>query len=493
MKKHGKKIMEHLMGPTGSIIAHIVIVFALVKLVFFAAPTKDNAVEAVIMEIEEAELDDIKEELKKLEDVEVVDAVTPPDVSLETDVPPEEVDDFESEQPDVEFEALDVLDSVKSPLVMSGLYKGRSDAGRKGALGAHAGKWGEHTERAVLRALEWLKSNQNEDGSWANEVRTAAGNTKLKEQVGMTGLGLLTFLAHGETPTSEQYGATVEKAIRYLVDTLQDDGMWDSKGPKGWKSGICGANYVYGHAIGTYAISEAYGLTQIPALKGAMEKSVKVIIDGQQSGGGWDYNFKKNPRRDTSVSGWQIQALKAAYIAQADVPGLKKALDKSIIDLKKSQNANGKFAYSNNPDEGSIGCSGIGVLCMQLLGYADDDACRLGIEYLNEKATEVDWNDVKGSHELYGWYYITQAKFHHGKNWSAWNTKFAKAFTRAQNDDGSWTAPGEESKRGKVYGTTFAALTLQVYYRLLPTYQQKAVAEVEIVEDDEDEDLIQVI
>ena len=37
----------------------------------------------------------------------------------------------------------------------------------------------------------------------------------------------------------------------------------------------------YEHAIGAYAISEAYGLTSIPFLKAAMEDAVQVIIDGQ--------------------------------------------------------------------------------------------------------------------------------------------------------------------------------------------------------------------
>jgi hypothetical protein len=46
-----------------------------------------------------------------------------------------------------------------------------------------------------------------------------------------------------------------------------------------------------------------------------------------------------------------------------------------------------------------------------------------------------------------------------------------------QLPDGHWDAPppGREDAYGPVYCTTLAALTLQVYYRGLPTYQAKAV------------------
>ena len=61
----------------------------------------------------------------------------------------------------------------------------------------------------------------------------------------------------------------------------------------------------------------------------------------------------------------------------------------------------------------------------------------------------------------------------------SWNNQFAPQFIRNQNPDGSWNSPGLSLKAGTtgrenmhpVYATTMAALTLQVYYRFLPTYQ----------------------
>jgi hypothetical protein len=469
MNRQAKRVLEHLMGPTGSVLVHLLIIFALIQLVFFESGGHQSDVEVIIMEIEDANLDELKKELKELKEIQQVDVITPPDISIDTEVLPEDVEEFDSTEPDVDFAALEVMDTVSSPLVIRGFYQGRSAGGRGKALREHAGKWAKYTEAAVVRALEWLKANQNEDGSWDKE-----------NQAGMTGLGLLTFLAHGETPTSEKYGPTVEKAIRWLIDEQGDSGQFSGN--------------VYEQGIASYAVSEAYGLTQIPALKTAMDKGIQVIVSGQQPGGGWDYDYKQTPRRDTSVSGWQIQALKAAYIAGAEVEGVKAALDRSIRDFKKYQAERGKFSYSNDPDEGSIGMTGVGVLCMQLLGYAGDEACERGIAYLNRQSLPVDW-EAKGGHDLYGWYYITQAKFHHGKDWSEWNSKFARAYTENQNSDGSWLAPGTEADKGKVYGTTFAALTLQVYYRLLPTYQAKAVESSTLSDEaeEDEEDLIEVI
>jgi len=86
---------------------------------------------------------------------------------------------------------------------MSGIYGNRSP----GARGRAMKKFGGNgiAEGAVLRALRWLKVNQAKDGSWP------------KSKHAMTSLALLTYMAHGETPESEEFGKTVQEAIKYLV------------------------------------------------------------------------------------------------------------------------------------------------------------------------------------------------------------------------------------------------------------------------------------
>jgi hypothetical protein len=66
-------------------------------------------------------------------------------------------------------------------------------------------------EDAVVRALRWLKKNQNADGSWP------------KTKPAMTGLALLCFLAHGEVPgDGDEFGDTVQRAIEYLLNSYNN-------------------------------------------------------------------------------------------------------------------------------------------------------------------------------------------------------------------------------------------------------------------------------
>lgn len=469
-----RQVLEHAVGPTGSVILHILIIYALMRLLIFTTAEKAPEVEVVVMEPEAVELEEFEQELEQIEELPELPEEMP---TTEAVVPEETLDVEEAIAPMEEvtdFAALDIRSEVQSPLIIKGLFAGRSKSGRAAMLGKYAGRWGKYTERAVIKALEWLKKHQNADGSWGPPNKTA-----------MTGLALLTFLAHGETTASERYGETVEKAIKYLVARQDAEGRFcktaNQSGP-------------YAHAIATYAISEAYGLTRIPALKAVMERAIQVILDGQQDGGGWNYKYDRGPRRDTSVAGWQVQALKAAYLAGADNPGIKKAMEKSVADLKSVFNPEtGRFGYTDK-GSGTDGVCAIGILCLQFLGHGKDPEVRAAIQAL--KGAKCDWKDP-GSWAVYGWYYISQAKFHYGgSTWNAWNTRIARTLTRSQNPDGSWTAPGEaagvkhgkETYLGKVYSTTLAALTLQVYYRFLPTYQPIAVQP----EDETDTDDIEV-
>lgn len=478
VKRLWKRTLERLTGPTGSAIIHVLIIVALIKLVTYKAQDKAPEIEVMMMEPDAQELEEFEKELEKLEDIPQVDQITPPEVNMEVEAPPE-VDDFAAPEPDVDYAAMDMVDSVQSPLVMKGLFAGRSSGGRAAALGAYGGEWAKYTEAAVLRALEWLKNHQLPDGSWGG----GANGTENRNKAAMTGLGILTFLAHGETTSSEKYGPTVEKAIRFLVSQQAENGEF-VKVVDPEAKGVDNAP-AYAHAIATYAISEAYGMTRIPSLKPVMEKAVDVILKGQQAGGGWDYGYRKTARRDTSVSGWHIQALKAAYIGGAENPGIKESMDKALVDLKSAFHAeSGHFNYTDSGRRDSI--TAVAVLCFQLTGHAEEKESRAGVQTLS--GTSCDWQKPL-DWPMYAWYYITQTKFHvGGQTWSGWNAKFARQFVRNQNEDGSWTSAGKnlgegshgnEMSYGPVYSTTLAALTLQVYYRFLPTYKAVAVEPVD--------------
>ena len=448
-----KNYLDHMWGPIVGVILNIAVVIIMVKYMVFESKEKTAEIEVIMTEPVETDLEDIQEELEMLEELpEMEDVDIPSDINMEVEAPPS-VDTMAAPSMDtaVDFAALDISTEVSSPLVMKGLYAGRSASGRTAALGKYGGKYGQHAEKAVVKALRWLKSQQRPDGSW--EKNTDA----------MTGLAILTFLAHGETPSSEEFGETVTKAIQYLVSRQQKDGQIGG-----------GGHLVYPHAMATYALAEAYSLTRIPMVKPVLEKAVEHIIQGQQANGLWDYDWKKGDRSDTSVSGWMIQALKAAYMSGVTVPGMKEALQKAGQGLKtKMFNAEtGSFGYTGVQGMND-NMTGVATLCLQLLGDGESKEASSGLKAL--KMVTCSWEEPISS-PLYGWYYITQAKFHEGGNtWDAWNSRFAAQYVRNQHEEGYWPWPTSKEtgsgEGGYVYSTCLASLSLMVYYRHLPSYQ----------------------
>ena len=484
--------MEHLIGPTGSVLLHIFILYAAVHFIVFDTRESTPEIEAMIMDIQEVDLDDLFDEIEpEFEPLEFDLDFDMPDMDVDVDVPPDP-QDFAQDQPEIDFAALDVM-QVDSPLTMQGLFAGRNEAGRSALLNRYGGRWGEATEAAVIRALRWLKENQEEDGSW----RTQTGPRDRNHRTGVTGLGLLAFLAHGETPASKEYGRTVHRAIRYLVDNQNDRGEFldPSIKPEG----------AYCHAIATYAIAEAYALTRIPQLRDPMERGVEVILKGRNARAMWGYGYDNisNEPINTSVSVWQLQALKAAELAGAPNPDLNRVVQEALEMLLNRQADDGEFFYrgvegvqsARRPDHGLTAAA---VLTFQLYGMGNRSEARRGMDVL--RAAEVNW-DRPSQWAMSRWYYVTQVKFQQGRSvWEDWNNRFAPAFVRNQNQDGSWTSParegsnipfGVETRFGPAFSTAMAALTLQVYYRILPTFA--VVEEAPVEEEPEDEVIIQII
>ncbi len=476
-----KNIAEWMAGPTGAVVLHLMLILALLFLVDFSTTKDDPTIEVNYVEAVTAPFDPPPPPLVKLTASDLPPDVTPPEVDISAEITPPETPDFSQPAPTVDLAVLDIELNV-SPVIIRGLtpssMEGRvGEENRAQAGKRHGGEWAAYAEVSVLRALEWLRVNQNSDGSWGTNDKEA-----------MTGLALLTYLAHGETSSSEKYGETVTRAIQLLIARQNEEGEFAKTDTTAG---------TYSQAICVYAVSEAYGMTRIPAFKPVMEKGAHVLIQGQQANGGFDYRFQKGARRDTSLGGWCSQALKAAFIAGAENPGLKTAMELAVADMKSAQKNDGSFMYSNSESHSTSAMTAVAVLSMQLLGHGRENPVKDGLAYLRD--ANCDWKNPP-DWPLYAWYYISQTKFHQGGgSWTSWNNQFAPQFIRNQNEDGSWNSPGLSLKAGStgrenmhpVYATTLAALTLQVYYRFLPTYQP---IEEQAVDQKSDSDvLIQIL
>lgn len=337
------------------------------------------------------------------------------------------------------------------PIPGGAILEGRSALARRTILSKIPCSGG--TENAVIKSLQWLKANQAPDGSWAGQDKAA-----------MSGLALLAYLAHGELPSSPEYGDTVTRALKGLLARQDAKGAFSAN--------------VYAHAIATYAVAEAFTLTRILELKSPMEKGVKVILEGQQGNGGFDYNYRKDQRFDTSVTGWQIQALKSARLAGADNTGLEEGLTRAsrFLETDAFSHDGSGFVYEGKPgipaaSGGRASMTGVGTLCLQMLGRSSSPQVRSGLRTLQK--AELDWPET-GKASVYSGYYITQAKFQAGDkhDWPAWNKQMQQKLISHQKSDGHWEQ-GDYENGSHVYTTTLCTLMLEVYYRYLPTYAKR--------------------
>jgi len=465
-----QKMREHMAGPLVSFVLHIVLLTLLGALVVGkeqpeSLPEIEVMMEEIpIKEIEPPEpivreiVEDVFEEAPEMD-------VPMPAVPNETAFEAAFADVIEeAPSTDDNFDLIDVIldvKPIKSATVIRGLYGGRTKTGRKAAVFKNGGK--PAGQDAVLRALRWLKRVQQADGSWYGEP-------------GFSGLALLCFLAHGDTPQSEEFGDTVERAMRWLAPQVP----------------VRGASHAYANGIATYAIAEAYGMTKagvyvrgkgqqggqdMAYLREAMDRGIGVIVAGQQESGGFGYVYDLGTRWDMSVSGWQFQAMKAAYVSGSEVAGLGEAIQKGKRFLKNVSSAkeNGTFGYASVPGEVTGNMTGVGCVSLQLLGEPHAWPVNSGINtLLKHRLPAYQWENA--STALYGWYYDTQALFNEGgSSWRRWNDKFQDVLIRSQHAEGYWESPGGPGGRfsgnpGLVFSTTLACLQLEVYYRYLPSF-----------------------
>lgn len=473
--KHGA---VRISGALVSVILHVGLIVLLIKVLVFRAPEEERAIDVRVVEEQVRELDEAEE--KPSEENTAEESLEAPE-ELAEELPEDSLMQDSMLESELDLSGLDSVAKIESPLIMKGLMVGRSQAGRQKLLKEFGGKYGSQAEQAVLKGLEWLKANQREDGAWG--VGTSKSMTAKQERARLTGLALLCYLAHGETAQSEDYGETVQLAIQYLLN--EQDDKTGSFVPFSKTVGSHDDIGVYGHAISTYALCEAYAMTRMPMLKEPVEKAVQLIIDGQQQKGGWDHRYQHEKWSDLSVGGWQVQALRAAEAADIPNPGIFQSLEKSVPFVQGMHAGEGQFYYrlGNKTPNGDLDyMTGVAVLCMQLAGSNQVAEVKAGLEYLRDiECTDWDegWEKTgqnKSFNIAYEWYYNTQAIFQKGgSKWQSWNNKFAPMLIDAQDASGAWKPPSEAGKnltKDIIYTTEFCCLSLQVYYRILPSFKK---------------------
>lgn len=321
------------------------------------------------------------------------------------------------------------------------------------------------SEAAVDAGLAWLAAHQGADGSWRCDLSNCrcAGACRdpgtVSSTTAATGLALLPFLGAGHTHLEGDYRDVVGRGLYYLLSRIRPT-------PRG---GDLAEGTMYGQGVATLALAEALGMTRDDMLARPAADAVKFIVTAQDTyGGGWRY--LPGQSGDTTVTAWQLAALKSAALVGVPVPsptidGVRRFLDRV--------QARGGAAYGYQGPQAQPATSAIGLFCRLHTGWEDEKTLRRGLAALAKPGPDPQ--------AVYANFYLAQAllQANHAA-WPKWNRgnrdQIVAQQARVGHEQGSWffadpeTAPG-----GRLAHTALAVLTLEVYYRLLPIYRPEAV------------------
>jgi hypothetical protein len=323
------------------------------------------------------------------------------------------------------------------------------------------------TEAAVKLGLEWFRRTQAEDGSWDYTKYGVAEQQRAAEahRVGVAGLALLAFLGAGHNHLDAgPFRDTVAKAIKYLLSAQAANGQFP------------GALYAQG--ICTMAIVEAYGLTNDTPLLPPAQKGVEFIVGAQGASGGWDYQ-PRGARGDTSVTGWQVMALKSARRVGIEFPN--EVYERAIAFLAAVTHDDGAVGYESSGAPGAAwrttsALTAVGLNALLFMGVEQADArvqkaLALTLAAL-PKMPRQQGNAWRPPADIYFWYHGSLALSRlGGQEWAAWNAAVKEILLALQDKEGelkgSWRLAGDPwgDHAGRVYFTALAIMALEVYYR----------------------------
>lgn len=357
-------------------------------------------------------------------------------------------------------------------------FSGRSGAERTRLIRKEGGT--VESEKAVERGLDWIVRHQRADGGWQLDITPMCQGVSCPpvpcavSDVGATGLALLPLLAAGHSHKEKsRYQEPIGRGLRWLTKAQQRSGEVFTGG------GVITRGY--SHAIAAMALCEAYGITRDKSLREPAQRAIKWIESIQNKfDGGWRYT--PGEASDTSVVGWDIFALRSAAMAGLTVNKSTLRRVQKYLDTVAADPSGSTYCYM----PGRVvtpSMTAEGLVARQLLGWPrDHPGLRAGASFIAEHLEET------AERSIYYWYYATQLLHNmRGKEWARWNPRVRDSLIMMQVGGetcarGSWDPYEPQLDRwgaqgGRLYMTSLSLLTLEVYYRYLPLYQDAVMAE----------------
>lgn len=347
----------------------------------------------------------------------------------------------------------------------------------------------QQVDTSIDKALQWLASRQQRNGSFP---------TMAQGQPGVTSLCTMAFAAHGHLPGEGPYGEQLSKAVDYVLSCQKPSGLLAQVAPRGVKisrqvSHDIGTSAVYNHAIASLLLSEVYamgGADRAARLQSVIEKSLEVTIIMQSwpkprevDEGGWRYLHPFHGiDSDLSLTGWQLMFLRSAKNAGFDVSD--EPIDRAVKYVQRCFRPKfGIFNYTaTEEDRRSRAMAGAGVLALAHAGFHNSQEAKAAGEWIlqhdfdsyNEIETFTQTEYYKDRYH-YGVFNCSQAMYQlGGRYWQEFFPPLLRTLLANQRTNGSWPAENhyEDGKFGPAYTTALVVMALGAPNQLLPIFQR---------------------
>ncbi len=347
----------------------------------------------------------------------------------------------------------------------------------------------QRVDLSVERALLWLASRQQRDGSF---------QTLSQGQPGVTSLCVMAFVAHGHMPGEGPYGGQLQQALNFIVSCQRANGLLALVGPPGSEisrniSHERGSTSAYNHALSAILLSEVFAMGggDLEKSQTAIEKALQATLEmqrwpkrRQEDKGGWRYvdPFAEEIfDADLSITGWQLMFLRSAKNAGFEVP--KRSVDDAVAYVRRCfQPRLQTFTLFADPgDQRSRGMAGAGILALSHAGLHNSREARLAGDWLLKEGFE-NYNECR-PYSNRGWvddryhysvFCASQAMYQlGGDHWRQFYPAAVTVILDNQNKNGSWEVEAHhDAKFGNAYTTALMTLTLGASNQLLPIFQR---------------------
>lgn len=366
----------------------------------------------------------------------------------------------------------------------------RTEAGLSGPGGKYGGRRGGRRRlRGRMRSvsvsigdgLRWLATHQSPDGHWdcdgfmrmdATGVACDGGGIGTYD-IGVTGLALLSLLGDGNTIGTGPYSSCVRKAVIWLESQQNSEGRFGNGSH---------FDFIYDHAIATYAMCEAYGTSRIAVVERPAQLAIDYLESRRHPQGGWRYTSGA-PDSDVSITIWGLIAYRSARDFRLKIPRDALTAVATFLDFVTDPQT-GRAGYSLRgeppsrrgngfrfPGDKTESLTAIGLFGRFFLGQNPRQVEVMKRAADTILARPIAWTPDQGNIDFYYWWFGSQAMYQMGgKYWTSWS-KGLKRLPGHQRVDGnakgSWDPVGVWGPYGgRIASTALTVLTLETYYRL---------------------------